>query len=239
MQNDKQSVNFSYFLSIISAYALALSLSYNFAYFWEINLNLFSLLSLQDHILSALPWMLISIPLLIAVSIGGAMRLHFLVKNEEPDGSPAFALMGATIPIVYMGVFSDISRQVVFIASICLIWVAFIPFMFHRLTFLNMPNIDKYVILLMPAILSFSFAQGMRNSTRDMVSTDYAEVITEYQTKKGIIIRNLDKGIILKENNQYVFLPWGKIKSVGVSNIGYDVQNKTTQENKVAVPLSK
>lgn len=217
MRKKEQNTILPYFLSIIGAYALALSLSYNFAYFWKIDLKLFALLSLQDHLISALSWLLLSAPMIIILSVAEAMRVHFLAKHEKPDGHPGAVISGALIPMAIMWFIEKPPIQVMFILCVCIVWAALIPFMYNRLTAIRISNIEKYLLLMTPFILSYSFAKGLTSSEKDMVSKDYAELSAESQVKKVVILRNLDKGIIVRENNNYIFFTWDKIKSLSVS----------------------
>jgi hypothetical protein len=236
-QSDNLEVYDKYISKYIAYYpliAVIIATSFDVGCFYAIDISLFTLFSLSEHILFALE----ALPLAIAILLMIAVFLPAMLSRFKP-GQPS-----SPPPLSWW-------QKLLFIIIVCGPFVIFLgyiiydiwrtnPLILLALAFLLLPIVGSFIIdpkfkglyvsvaaLLICLTLSFSFgvAFGVGILT-NLQPVTTVKLANEQATINGRIVRSGERGVLVyeREANLMRFIPWEKISSIETPPIKFGEQ---------------
>jgi hypothetical protein len=221
------------FLVLVPLLGSALAITYDVAYFSAININLFSLFSLSEHIVFALE--VFPAALLFAFAVGVLFyfspRIRSGVRSAMRD-----ATGGATRPDgyahrSYKSLFLVVALLLILVSVCILASVTFLPkavaleavicSTIMVIAFETRSVMGRLAFFFLAAT-AFAFSFGYQIASETLhPSSSVKHLVTTIETKNdgtidARLIRSGDRGVLFlnKQNNQVALLPWDEIKQI-------------------------
>lgn len=222
-------------IGLVASCCLAASLIYDWGFYLAINLSFLEIPSvLSDHVRSALLWfpkILISLGALLINELfiqrmeKGMTEEEIIASSPNPertrrfrDGPQKVFTLLAIVGVIGYVIAGDIFLGILPL-GLCIAWITFSVWAQspERLR-IRRPIAIRLAIHLLPPISIWMFYTGYNDAVRLYQPSAEASLVTVKNNPKpvsAVLLRQLDKGLLLKEENGAIgFRPWSEIERV-------------------------
>jgi hypothetical protein len=227
-------------IGLAAAISFALSACFNYGYIYGLGISFGEVpLSVSDFPRDALNWLPQTLMLLLAAYVYVRLRQVNIRIDEKMLAvlTPVVSLLAAVLLFFVNLNYPNSAHDNINIYTVSLAVCAFISLR-SILLFLdktwNLFSIkEPFLVICFVIFICSIHATGQFCAHKDMSLNGETRIVSNTVEMKGIILREMDKGILFNENRKVVYLPWAKIEKI---YFGKPADNLATYIGRSAFP---
>ncbi len=211
-------------VGVVSGATVALSVAYNWSYFETFDPPAIQLLSISDHVTSALQWLPGTIALYLISWLSTTISNYILPmqfplpprpsRREMTKWKKYLTILCIMSLIAGTSLFHAPVDRTVFYTVLSGTWLVFL---WKEGSYLGWSNNWVVAMLMIPGTLVFALSAGNQRAMDDfaLIQGDSKVTIGNDQSVENVLLlRRLDKGLLIRKvsENEVIFLPWDQIK---------------------------
>lgn len=216
--------------AVVAAISIVLSVTYNIGFYFIISDVFFKFLSIQDHLVAALTWLVVGLPLTSLIYLLFSFCTSKCVENKK-NGRIKLTLIGVFSMLLGMNanaIYSDFDKYnfvdtlknfetvLTWVALLILCYVFFLPNIYKLVRKLLSGGIfEAYAISLLIPMMGISYVFGIAQAIGAIA--DCQQFIKKVEPKEMLLpIASNEKGVIFFGPTCNIgFTTWDELKSVG------------------------